>query len=510
MLEEERKYEVDPRFAVPDLSGCLPDGGAIVAAPPAPLRATYYDTADRRLARAGVSLRFRRGDPLPWTVKLPTGVVGVRQEISRAGLPATIPAELVALVTAYTRGSALEPAAVLRTTRRVYELRDRAGRLLAELDDDTVAVLDGPKTRLKFREIEVERHDGGRKLLDRVDEALRTAGARNGGGFVPKHVRALGKLGPPELTPPAPALSRKACAGDVVIRALRTDIARMLSYDPLVRLREPLPDGDTAVHQMRVGIRRLRTDLRTFRPLLNPLWANELRIELSWLADRLGAARDAEVLRARLRRTAAADPLAALDDAAVARLDADLAARHEDALTALDAALDSARYRVLLDHLIAAAATPKVHPDRAAVPAPEILPRLVAKPWRQLAFGSDGVSGAGSLDALAPDDEWHAVRIRAKRARYATEAVADVLGGAAAELAKAVAAVQTLLGDHQDAAVAAQTWLAIAHADPDDHALAVTAGRLYERERTAVRRARDRFPAVWEKADRRRLTGWLP
>src|SRR5256714_4294416 len=368
MLEEERKYEVDPRFAVPDLSGCLPDGGAIVAAPPAPLRATYYDTADRRLARAGVSLRFRRGDPSPWTVKLPTGVVGVRQEISRAGLPATIPAELVALVTAYTRGSALEPAAVLRTTRRVYELRDRAGRLLAELDDDTVAVLDGQRIRLRFREIEVERRGGGRKLLDRVDQVLRTAGA-NGSGFVPKHVRALGRLGPPELTPPAPALSRKASAGDVVVRALRADIARMLGYDPLVRLREPLPDGDTAVHQMRVGVRRLRTDLRTFRPLLDPLWSNGLRVELSWLADKLGAARDAEVLRARLRKTAAVDPLAALDDAAVARLDADLAARHEEALTALDAALDSARYRVLLDHLIAAAAPPKVHPDPAAVPA---------------------------------------------------------------------------------------------------------------------------------------------
>src|SRR5262245_15529578 len=143
MLEEERKYEVDPGFAVPDLNGCLPDGGEVVVVPPAPLRATYYDTADRRLARAGASLRYRKGDALPWTVKLPTAVAGVRREVARAGQPSTIPAELVALVTAYTRGSALEPAAVLRTTRRVYELRDGDGRLLAELDDDTVAVLDG-------------------------------------------------------------------------------------------------------------------------------------------------------------------------------------------------------------------------------------------------------------------------------------------------------------------------------------------------------------------------------
>jgi CHAD domain-containing protein len=508
MLEEERKYEVDPRFAVPDLRAVLPAGAQVVALAPVALRATYYDTADRRLARAGVSLRYRRGDDVPWTVKLPTDVVGVRHEISRAGTPGAVPDELAELVTAYTRGSALEPAAVLRTSRRVHELRSRDGGLLAELDDDTVSVLDGRTTRLKFREIEVERHSCGSKLMDRVDEALRGAGAATG-TFTAKHIRALGPLGPPELPKPA-GLSRRATAGAVVTDALRSDIGRMLAYDPLVRLREPLPDGDTAVHQMRVGIRRLRTDLKTFRPILDTAWANGLREELSWIADSLGAARDAEVLRARLRHTAASDPLSALDDAALARMDADLAARHEDALHDLDKALRTDRYRTLLDHLVAAAASPKFVSKQAARPATDVLPKLVAKPWRELAYGSDGVSGAGDLDALAPDEEWHAVRIRAKRARYATEAVAEVLGGAAAGLAKAVSAVQSLLGDHQDAAVAAQTWLAIAHADPDDHALAVTAGRLYERERAAVRTAREEFPAAWEKADRRKLTAWLP
>jgi CHAD domain-containing protein len=508
MLEEERKYEVPARFVVPDLRGVLPTGGQVVTLAPAALRATYYDTADRRLARAGVSLRYRRGDEDPWTVKLPTAVVGVRHEISRPGKPGAIPAELVELVTAYTRGSALEPAAELRTSRRVQELRSADGTALAELDDDTVSVLDGRTLRLKFREIEVERRGGTGKLLDKVDEALRAAGAVTG-TFTAKHIRAMGPLGPPELTAPK-GLNRKATAGDVVTEALRSDIGRMLAYDPLVRLREPLPDGDTAVHQMRVGIRRLRTDLKTFRPLLDTNWAKALRAELSWLADALGAARDAEVLRARLRRTAAGDPLSALDGAALARMDADLAARHEDALHDLDKALRSDRYRVLLDHLVVAAAAPKLIPERATRPAAELLPKLVAKPWRELAYGSDGVSGAGDLDALAPDEEWHAVRIRAKRARYATEAVAEVLGGTARSLAKAVAEVQSVLGDHQDAAVAAQTWLAIAHADPDDHALAVTAGRLYERERAATRKCRDKFPGVWADADRRKLTAWLP
>ena len=69
--------------------------------------------------------------------------------------------------------------------------------------------------------------------------------------------------------------------------------------------------------------------------------------------------------------------------------------------------------------------------------------------------------------------------------------------------------MQDLLGEHQDAAVAADTWLAIANSDPDDHALAVTAGRLFERERAAVRAARAAFPAAWRAASRRRLTEWM-
>jgi CHAD domain-containing protein len=261
---------------------------------------------------------------------------------------------------------------------------------------------------------------------------------------------------------------------------------------------------------MRVGVRRLRTDLKIFRPLLDTEWAKGLRAELSWLADALGAVRDAEVLRDRLRQTAGADPLSALDEATIARIDAHLAAGYHAALAALDAALHTDRYLVLLDDLVAAAASPKLVPDAADRPAAQVLPALVANPWRELAHGPDGVSGAGALDRLASDHEWHLVRIRAKRARYATEAVAGALGGPTAKLAKAVAKLQGILGDHQDAAVAAQTWLSMADIAPDDHALAVTAGRLHERERAAIRRARDRFPKAWARANRRKLTRWLP
>jgi len=316
MLEEERKYDVGDAFALPDLSTCVPDGGRLIVRPPQKLRATYFDTADLRLARAGASLRFRRGDDEPWTVKLPTDAPGVRNEISMPGPPTSAPERLLDLATVYTRGAALSPVTVLSTVRRAYQLCDREDRVAVEVVDDTVSVVEGRKVALKFREIEVERKAGKAKLMDKVEVALRDAGAVVG-EFTPKHVRALGLPAmEPSDWPQAPArLPKRPSAADVVRVAIQRDIGRIVAHEPLVRLRATIGRDDTAVHQMRVGCRRLRSDMRTFGALLDRPWASKLRSELKWVADGLGAARDAEVLRARLRATAGADVLVPLDEA---------------------------------------------------------------------------------------------------------------------------------------------------------------------------------------------------
>ena len=115
VLEEERKYEVDAGFALPDLRRLRARRRPDRASPPVTLRATYYDTADLRLARAGVSLRYRRGDDEPWTVKLPTDAPGRAPRDLPAGRPGDrCRTELVDLVTAYTRGAPLAPVAVLQ------------------------------------------------------------------------------------------------------------------------------------------------------------------------------------------------------------------------------------------------------------------------------------------------------------------------------------------------------------------------------------------------------------
>ncbi|MFG1883425.1 CHAD domain-containing protein [Micromonospora sp. NPDC049102] len=506
MLEEEQKYEVDDTFVLPDLSASAPTGGRVRALPPLTLVARHLDTVDLRLARAGAALRHRDGDELPWTVKLPTGTPGVRHEISRPGPAGQPPPELVELVTALHRGAPLAPVAVVRTVRHAHEVCAEDGTVLAEVVDDRVRVLDDAgATTGAFREVEAELKAGDRDLLGRVGEVLRDAGAR-AGAFTPKHVRALGAAAraEPDLVPPG-GLADDPSAGAVVTEAVRKEVRRLLTHDPLVRLRGSTEGGDSPVHQMRVACRRLRSDLRTFRPLVRRNWARPLRDELRWLARVLGEARDAEVLRDRLRRTATADPLSPLDMDAVGRLDDALAQRQRRALAAIDEALRSPRYLALVDALVLAARAPRLT-RRAATPAARTLPKLVARPWRQLT-GPDGVDG---LDPLAPDDRWHAVRKEGKQARYAVTAVLPAVGRDARRLARTLARVQDVLGEHQDAAVAAETWLLLAAERPDDHEVAVTAGRLAERERDTVHRMRARFPDAWHRATRRRQTRWLP
>ncbi|MCA1692845.1 MAG: CYTH domain-containing protein, partial [Actinobacteria bacterium] len=87
LIEREVKLSAGADFELPDLHG-LADGVIPVPLETRDLDAVYFDTADFRLARWGVSLRFRSGDGTTWTVKLPEGEEGpalVRREVPFPG-----------------------------------------------------------------------------------------------------------------------------------------------------------------------------------------------------------------------------------------------------------------------------------------------------------------------------------------------------------------------------------------------------------------------------------------
>lgn len=502
-VEDELKLAAPGPFALPDLTAGdgLPGVGSVSSAGRRTLRATYWDTEDLRLARNGVTLRHRTGEPgAPWQLKLPatgSGPGTSRLELAEPGPAGRVPDGLRALLTGWVRTAELVPVATLRTERDVHLVLGPDGSQLAELVDDAVSVLQGRRVLSRFRELEVERRGGPDELLAALQDALVAAGAVPG-AFTPKVVRALGPLATtPSDLPEPPDLDRAASAGAVVAYSLAVGVRRLVGQHARVLRGEP--DG---VHQMRVACRRLRSDLRTFRPLVDREWADGLRAELKWLADSLGAARDLEVLRARIADEAGDDPLAPLDQAAVSRVDGALADRERTAESDVEAALGTARYAELLDRMVAAARRP-VLTAAAGEPAGSALPPLVGRAWRQLA------KAARRLHPDGPDDEWHEVRILAKRARYASEAVSPALGKRATRLAAAAASVQQVLGEHQDAVIVADTVADVAADHPGDVPLVLVCGRLVERERAAVRAARAEFPAAWQKASAPRTTAWL-
>ena len=139
-------------------------------------------------------------------------------------------------------------------------------------------------------------------------------------------------------------------------------------------------------------------------------------------------------------------------------------------------------------------------PDRDA-PARRQAPAVVAGPWRHLA------KAVAALDPVPADDALHEVRIRAKRLRYACEAVGDVVGKPATVLARSAADLQGVLGDFHDAIVA-EEWLRSASAKASG-AQALAAGQLIARERDDAARCRSAWVDSWKQLNRKKLRAWL-
>lgn len=508
-MEREAKLTAPVDLTLPDLDGVVP---GLVAAPVGrqELDAVYYDCEDLRLARSGVTLRYRRGEGEPrWTLKLPAGRSGhalVRRELEFDGSPHEIPPAARDLVHAYRRSEEPRAVARLHTDRTVIELRGRSSTVAKIADDRVTGSSASPDTR-EFREIEVELcEDNGAAagVLRTVVDRLVGAGCR-ACEPAPKLVRVLGEAAEAAPDPRPPQISGEPSMAELIRHALATSTARMVGHDAGIRL-----GGDPEdVHQFRVATRRLRSDLRTFAPMLDPDWVRSLREPLWWLAGEVGAVRDNDVLTERLHAQAGTLPDA--DNHGADLLLARLAEQGELARARMLAALRTCRYSSLLDALVAAAHEPSwraTGSGDADAPARSLLADVVRRQWRHLRRAVD------ALGATPSDADLHRVRILAKRCRYAVEAALPALDRHAGHhardhavlLAAALADVQTVLGEQHDALVAEQ-WLRSAAAQEPD--CAVAAGQLIALQRIDNARLRRSWPAAWHAASATRLRSWL-
>jgi inorganic triphosphatase YgiF len=190
-LEIEQKFDVDTGFERPSFAGLA----GVSAAEPVlhHLSATYYDTADQRLAASKITLRRRTGGgDEGWHLKLPEGA-GARREVhAPLGEPGQVPEELAARVAGVTGGRPLGPIATLDTERTVVTLRGADGQVVAEVADDQVTgrrlAAGGPAPQgraaekvLRWREVEVEVPAADPALQRAAADVLLGAGARPAG-----------------------------------------------------------------------------------------------------------------------------------------------------------------------------------------------------------------------------------------------------------------------------------------------------------------------------------------
>jgi inorganic triphosphatase YgiF len=187
-LEIEQKFDVEARFALPDLAG-VPGCQAVSAPVTYQLSATYYDTPGNRLAASKITLRRRTGGTDEgWHLKLPSamapGGAQSRREIHAplaAGQEGQVPAQLSDLVSDVTAGLPLGPIATLVTARTVRNLLGGSFGILAEVADDQVtARREGAAgDPLRWREVEVEVPEGtAPEVLAAAAGLLLAAGAR--------------------------------------------------------------------------------------------------------------------------------------------------------------------------------------------------------------------------------------------------------------------------------------------------------------------------------------------
>lgn len=217
-----------------------------------------------------------------------------------------------------------------------------------------------------------------------------------------------------------------------------------------------------SIHQMRVGMRRLRSALRLFAPWIP--FPPALRRELRWLGGELGAARDADVLAdSTLLTVIEACPQEA-ELLPLAQF-ASKIARHKRKQAAASVAsvrcsrlmlgmlgwLQTSRWRESLDETaIAALAQP-----------------LEKRATRILTRRHEKLIESGKRLAHASPEERHQVRIEAKKARYATEFFQSLRPAERVErYIRRLAALQDALGWLNDATVADRSLREIATSRP--------------------------------------------
>lgn len=386
------------------------------------LDATYFDTADHALRKAGFGLRVRDGEGgRKQTLKsASSGGVFARGEWESAVVGPEPDRDLLARTPAHDviNGDALTPV-FATNVRRITRMIERDGATIeAALDRGELLAGDD---RARVCELELELKSGApRVLFDLARELAVHAPLRL--SLVSKAERGYAlALGDADTPRGDPSLDPDASTAQALQALGRAALDRLCVAAEALRTHP----GPEKVHKLRVAARRFRALLSVFKPLAKDPAAVAVKAELKWIADALGQARELDVFVAEVWRPAAEhppEPPTEDEVRALAAFGRALLAAQTTAYAWTGKAVDSARFRALA--LEAAAwleagawstdkALDKIRRRPAAAFAAEVLDKQRNKIRK----------GGRDLAALSPEDRHH-LRIRGKKLRYAAEDLA--------------------------------------------------------------------------------------
>jgi inorganic triphosphatase YgiF len=375
------------------------------------LVSTYFDTPKLLLRKNGVSLRVRRaGKKRVQTIKTVNGGISLSRGEWEHELQGDEPDLRAA------RGTALEPllsGKLKRDLKPIFAthvqrtlLPLRSGNSQIELALDEGHVRAGQKSS-PLAEVELELKKG--KASDLFKAARVVAGLAP----IKLALKSKSEQGYDLLADqPSRAFhgSRIILRHDISIAAAfqvigRSVLRHIAANEPAVRAADP--DG---VHQMRVGVRRLRAAITVFSELLGCSQTEQIKRDLKWLAGKLAPVRDLDVfLKGKIALFEGSDP----STAGLPELKSELIYRRDMAAESAKAAIATARYRLLILDILEwiedgkwlkrSHAQGKVRPFAA-----DLFERRTRKARRK-------AKRAGEVDAHAR----HRLRIAIKKLRYA-------------------------------------------------------------------------------------------
>jgi inorganic triphosphatase YgiF len=375
------------------------------------LRSIYFDTPDHRLRAQGLSLRLR-SDGNGWlqtikggwrpieaedAVKRPEpdlGVIGKRRVRRKVGKAID--------------SSTLQPVLETVVERTTCHLRSSEGELKRTLDEGVARTGDAQSP---VCEAELELKSGGPECLLHAATQLFDAtplrlamGSQAEGANGPAVSVADGAAGPQRGEQP------QLRAGQTCAEAFALIVQSAAAQITANRRAVLETEDPAAAHQLRIGLRRLRSALCAFRPLADTPALRELERRAQVLARSVGELRDADVL---IEDICAPVSDVFNDDAGLSRLREALLAHRAHVREQVRSDLCGEQWSVLQLHF---ALWPRTIDDAEGLSSPvgKLARSALKRRWRKVAESGD------RLDDLTIEQR-HAMRKGLKTLRYTAE-----------------------------------------------------------------------------------------